>query len=99
MEFDWKLLRFHLFNALDQVKVDEIYLIERENNIINLCLVVEEMDKIRPLTKMNIIDRLIEKNNPEIYQQYLFTYEIWDKKTWGQQLVSRMLYRQKLIKA
>lgn len=86
---DWKLLRFNLFNALDSLNVHDIYLIERENRVITLCLIVEDMEQIRPLTKMNIIDKLIEKNNPEMYSKYLFCYEVWDKPDWEKQPVSK----------
>jgi hypothetical protein len=97
MEWDWKHLRFILFQALDCIKVHDIYLIDRDNNVVTICLIVEEMDKIRPLTKMNIIDKLIEKNSPELYAQFLFCYEVWDKKSWDAMPVAKFFNRRETL--
>ena len=90
---DWKLLRFHLFQALDTLDIKEIYMIERVNNVVTLCIVTEGLEKIRPLVRMNIIDKLIEKNAPDIYASYLFCYEVWLEKEWRRQYVAKVLHR------
>lgn len=92
---DWNILRFQLFQALDSLKVQDIYLVERDNNILTVRFVVEDMGLIRPLVKMRLIDELIAKNSPELYSRYLFLYEVWDAKMWGQQLVSRFVEKRK----
>ena len=98
MEYDWRTLRFYLFQALDCLRVCEIYKLDRENNVITLCIILETGDtlrEMRELTKLHIIDKLIEKNAPDIYRAYLFCYEVWDKQTWCKQRVKDVIDRRR----
>ena len=93
MDWDWNVVRFELFNALDALNVHEIFLVEKEHNVVALSLIVEEVGKIRPLLRMRIIDDLISRKAPELYRQYIFTYEVWDKGEWDMLPASKFYCR------
>lgn len=93
---DWRTMRYHLCNALEQLRVREIYLLDQENNVISVCIVLEDgalLPGIRKITELRIIDRLIETRAPEIYAQYLFCYEVWEKSNWSRQRVLDVMHR------
>lgn len=81
-EFDWKRVRFELFNALDTLDVHDIFLVEKEQNILTVSIIVSSMKLIRSIMKMRIIDTLIERKAPDLYRRYMFCYEVWDKAIW-----------------
>lgn len=91
--WDWNVVRFELFNALDQFEVHDIFFIEKENRIVSISIILEDVDKIRPLQRMNIVDKLIADKAPELYRQYVFCYEIWSKPEWDQLPVRKFFDR------
>lgn len=92
-EWDWNVVRFDLFNALNNLNIHEIYLIEKDVNVLSLSIIVENMDQIRPILRMKIIDDIIAKRAPELYRRYLFLYEIWTKKEWDMLPVKKFFNR------
>jgi len=93
--FEWINLRFSLFQALDNLSIKNIYMIEKDNDVVTLCIVAGGMEKIRPLARMRIIDELIARNNPTLYKQYMFLYEVWDEREWMKQTVKKVWIRKK----
>lgn len=91
---EWNVIRFNLFQALDSLDIHDIYLIERESNVLTICVVVNSgMESIQALTRMRIIDSLIHRNDPELYKNWLFTYEVWLKSDWAKQRVRDVMMR------
>lgn len=93
---DWLNLRFNLFQALDSLNVHDIYLFEADNNILTLLIVADDVEKLRPLTKMKIIDGLIERRCPEIYRNYVFCYLLHEKKEWSPEIMIKTMKQQRL---
>lgn len=79
---DWLNLRFYLFQALDSLEIHDIYLYEVDNKVLTLLIVTDNVEKLRPFTKMRVMDSLIQKNCPKLYSEYLFCYFLYDKKDW-----------------
>lgn len=94
-EFDWKNVRRDILEALRKsVDVHDVYLIDIEDdNIITICVIAAHISHLRPLVRMRLIDKLIEKNNPILYDKYLFCYEIWDMGDWNKQTVGTVVER------
>lgn len=90
---DWKQLRFDLKQALQEINIFDIYLIDVDNKVLTICVVVDCMEDTPYVEKVQIIDSLIEQNNPDLHIQYLFSYEIWNKKDWFMQPVDKVLHR------
>lgn len=82
MEWDWNIVRFELFNALDSINVYDIFLIDRDQNVLTIAFIVQDMSQIRPLLRMRIIDELISKKAVDLYRQYIFLYEVWERPEW-----------------
>jgi hypothetical protein len=93
MDWDWKVVRFQLFNALNSLTIHDIFFVEKENNVVSISIVMENADQIRPIIRMRMIDNLIERNNPELYRQYMFCYEIWTKRDWDMLPVKKFFTR------
>ncbi len=92
-DWDWKLIRFELFNALDCLPIHEIFLVEKEENIVAISIITEEVELLKPLTRMRIIDGLIAEKAPALHSRYLFCYEIWDRKEWERFPVKKYFHR------
>ena len=92
---DWLNLRFYLFQALDQFEIHDIYLYEVENKILTLLIVTDDVEKLRPLTKMRIMDGLIEKNCPQLYKEYVFCYNLFNKRDWTPTVMANALKHQR----
>lgn len=93
-EWDWKLVRFELFNALDCLNIHDIFLIEKEDgNVVTISIVASDVAHLRPLVRMRLIDTLIERHRPDLYNRYMFCYEVWDKKEWERISARRFFHR------
>lgn len=89
----WKQIRYQLLNALRSIQVADIYLIEKENTILTICVIAEGLGTLRPLTRMMVVDNLIKRNEPDLYTQYFFCYEIWERNDWEKQPAAKFFHR------
>ena len=94
---EWRLVRFQLFQALDSLSCSQIYLIEQANNVLTVCVVLNDVERLRPLVRMRMIDTLVELHAPDLYRRYLWLWEVWSNVDWGRQLVSKVLARKALV--
>lgn len=93
---EWRTLRYHLHHALELLHVSEIYLLDKENNVVTVCIVLEDgglLPSLRKLTQLRMVDRLIAVRAPELYRQFLFCYEVWERKDWHRQRVIDVINR------
>lgn len=88
---EWRLIRFELFQALAELNVEEIHLIERVNNVLTICFVLSsDATKLKPLTQMRVLDGLIARKSPELYKSFVILYEVWNDTEWKRQLVAKV---------
>ncbi len=66
--------------ALKSFSLERIELLEQDGNLLTIGLVVNEMAEVKQLTRYRMVDETIAKNDPDLYRQYLFAYEVWTSK-------------------
>lgn len=65
------LLRFHIFQALDDLGIDDVNILDKVNQLIEL----QVQTRNKNLTPI-CVDSLLRQNDPELHRRYLFQYKI-----------------------